>query len=90
GGMLSALDTDMTPTMGFRLMLFGIMVFIIGGMGSYRGLVFGALLLGLCQQIVAHFVDSKWMDAIAFFILIAFLIWKPLGFSGRRLKKIEI
>jgi branched-chain amino acid transport system permease protein len=30
------------------------------------------------------------MDAIAYIILIIFLIWKPLGFSGKRLKKAEI
>lgn len=89
-GVLSALDTDMTPSMGFRLLLSGVIVFIIGGVGSYRGLICGALLLGLAQHIVAYFLDSKWMDAAAFLILIVFLIWKPLGFSGRRLKKVEV
>jgi len=58
-----------------------------GGVGSYRGLILGALLLGLGQHGVAYFLDSKWMDALAFVILIGFLIWKPLGFSGRRSKK---
>jgi branched-chain amino acid transport system permease protein len=90
GGVLSALDTDMTPSMGFRLVLNGVIVFIIGGVGSYRGLVCGALLLGFAQHCVAYFLDSKWMDAIAFLILIGFLIWKPLGLSGRRLRKVEV
>lgn len=90
GGVLAALDTDMTPSMGFRLLMNGVVVFVIGGVGSYRGLVCGALLLGLGQHGVAYFIDSKWMDAVAFVILIGFLIWKPLGLSGRRLRKVEV
>lgn len=90
GGVLSALDTDMTPSMGFRLLLNGVIVFIIGGVGSYRGLMCGALLLGLGQHVVAYCFDSKWMDAVAFLILIVFLLWKPLGFGGRQLKKVEV
>jgi len=30
------------------------------------------------------------MDAVTYIILILFLIWKPLGFSGKRLKKLEV
>lgn len=90
GGVLSALDTDMTPSMGFRLLMSGVIVVIIGGVGSYRGLIVGAILLGLGQHVGAYLLDSKWMDAIAFCILICFLIWKPLGFSGRRLKKVRV
>lgn len=89
-GILVALDTDMTPTMGFNLLLYGIVAMIIGGVGSTWGLIGGAFLLAAAQHLGAYYIDSKWMDAIAYIILILFLIWKPLGFSGRRLKKIEI
>lgn len=89
-GILVAFDTDITPTMGFNLLIYGIVVMIIGGIGSTWGLVAGAFLLATAQHLGAYYIDSKWMDAIAYFILILFLIWKPLGFSGKRLKKIEI
>ncbi len=89
-GILVAFDTDMTPTMGFNLLLYGVVAMIIGGVGSVRGLIGGALLLATAQHLGAYYIDSKWMDAIAYIILILFLIWKPLGFSGRRLKKVEI
>lgn len=89
-GILVALDTDMTPTMGFNLLLYGIVAMIIGGVGSITGLIGGAFLLATAQHLGAYYIDSKWMDAIAYIILILFLIWKPLGFSGRRLKKVEI
>lgn len=58
-GVLSALDTDMTPSMGFRLLLNGVVVFIIGGVGSYHGLICGAILLGLGQHVVAHFSTAN-------------------------------
>lgn len=89
-GVLSALDTDMNPSMGFRLLMNGVVVMIIGGVGSYWGLAGGALLLGAGQHFTVYFFDSKWMDAVAFVILTGFLIWKPLGFTGRRLKKVEV
>jgi branched-subunit amino acid ABC-type transport system permease component len=89
-GILIAFDTDMTPTMGFNWLLYGVVAMIIGGVGSNWGLVGGALLLATAQHLAAYHIGSQWMDAVAYIILILFLIAKPLGFSGKRLKKIEI
>jgi len=89
-GVLSAMDTNMTPTFGFNLLLIGIIAMIIGGVGSTRGLLTGSLLVAISQTLASYFLDSKWMDAAMYLILIIFLIWRPLGFSGNRIKKIEI
>lgn len=89
-GILSAMDTNMKPTFGFNLLLYGVVAMIIGGVGSTRGLIAGSLLVATAQHLAAYYIDTKWMDAVTYFILILFLIWKPLGFSGKRLKKVEI
>lgn len=89
-GILSAMDTNMTPTFGFNLLLYGVVAMIIGGVGSTRGLIFGALLVATAQHLAAYYIDTKWMDAVTYVILILFLIWKPLGFSGVQLRKVEI
>lgn len=89
-GILSAMDTNMTPTFGFNLLLYGIVAMIIGGVGSIRGIIAGALFVSTAQHLAAYYIDTKWIDAITYIILILFLIWKPLGFSGKRLKKVEI
>lgn len=89
-GILIAFDTDMTPTMGFNWLLFGVVAMIIGGVGSTWGLVGGALLLATAQHLSAYYIGSQWMNAVAYIILILFLLAKPLGFSGKRLKKVEI
>ena len=89
-GILLTADIDMTPTMGFNWILYAIVAMIIGGMGKFRFLLMGSFLLVTAQQLAAYFIDSKWMDAVVYMILILFLIWRPLGFSGKQLKKIEI
>ncbi len=89
-GILSAMDANMTPTFGFSLLLYGVVAMIIGGVGSTRGLITGALLVATAQHLAAYYIDTKWMDTITYIILILFLIWKPLGFSGKRLKKVEV
>ena len=89
-GILIAADVDMTPTMGFDWLLYGVVAMIIGGMGRMRYMVLGALLLATAQHLSAYFLDSKWMNATAYIILIIFLCFRPYGFSGRKLKKTEV
>jgi len=89
-GILIAADTDMTPTMGFNWLLYAVVAMIIGGMGRMSYLLLGSLLLATAQHLSAYYLDSKWMNAIAYIILIAFLYFRPYGFSGKRIKKAEI
>ncbi|MCA0445336.1 MAG: branched-chain amino acid ABC transporter permease [Bacteroidetes bacterium] len=89
-GILSAMDTNMSPTFGFNLLLYGVVAMIIGGVGSTTGLIAGSFLVATAQHLAGFYLDTKWMDAVTYFILILFLIWKPLGFSGKILKKIQL
>jgi branched-chain amino acid transport system permease protein len=89
-GILSGLNSDFTPTSGFDLLLYGIIAMILGGLDGFRGLALGAVLLAGAQQLITFYVDKMWMDTIVYLVLILFLLWKPLGLSGVRLKKIEI
>jgi branched-chain amino acid transport system permease protein len=89
-GVLVAFDTDMSPTMGFNLLLYGVIAMIIAGIESSWGLVGGSLLLASAQYLGAYIFESKWMDAIAYIILMIFLVCKPFGLSGGHLKKNEI
>ncbi len=89
-GILIAADIDMTPTMGFNWFLYGVVAMIIGGMGRMRYLLLGALLLATAQHLSAYYIDSKWMNATAYVILIVFLYFRPYGFSGKQLKQAEL
>lgn len=89
-GILVALDVDMTPTMGMNALMMGVVAVIIGGVGSIPGVALGALLLGMAQHLGVWYISSKWQDAIAFIILAAFLLVRPQGFLGRRIKKATV
>lgn len=86
-GILVALDVDMTPTMGMNALMMGVVAVIIGGVGSIPGVALGALLLGMAQHLGVWKISSQWQDAIAFVILLAFLLFRPEGFMGKRIKK---
>lgn len=88
--ILISLDIDMTPLMGFQAMLYGVVAVVIGGLGNILGAYFGGLLLGLAQHLGVWYISSKWQDAIAFVILILFLLFRPQGFFGRRIRKTEV
>jgi branched-subunit amino acid ABC-type transport system permease component len=85
-GILVALDVDMTPTMGMHALLMGVVAMIIGGINSIPGIALGALLLAMAQHSGAWYIGSQWQDAIAFIILIVFLLFKPEGFLGKKVK----
>lgn len=89
-GILVSLDVDMTPTMGMNYLMMGVVAMIVGGVGSIRGIVFGSLLLALAQNLGVWYISSQWQDAIAFAILLIFLLFKPEGFFGKKLKKAEV
>jgi len=86
-GILVALDVDMTPTMGMNALMMGVVAVIIGGNGSIPGVALGALLLGMAQHLGVWRISSQWQDAIAFVILLAFLLFKPEGFMGKKIRK---
>lgn len=89
-GIMIAADIDITPTMGFDWMMYGVIAMIIGGMGGIRTMVLGSLLVAVSQHLAAYYFDSKWMNAMAYIILVIFLYFRPFGFSGKKLKKTEV
>jgi len=85
-GLLLSLDVGMNPTMGMRALLMGVVTVIVGGIGSIRGAALAALLIGLTQNFCVWFISSQWQDAIVFLILLAFLVFRPQGFCGQRVR----
>lgn len=89
-GILVSLDVDMTPTMGMNALLMGVVAMIIGGVGNIKGIVLGSLLLAFAQNFGVWYISSQWQDAIAFGILLIFLLFKPEGFYGKKIRRAEI
>jgi branched-chain amino acid transport system permease protein len=89
-GILLALDTSITPTFGFNALMYGVAAMMIGGLGNNLGIIGGSLMLSASQHLVAFFLGASWSAPVGYIVLILFLLWKPLGFSGHKIKKIEI
>jgi len=78
-GILVGFDTGIEPTMGLSLLLKGVIASIIGGIGNVYGGVLGAFLLGFIENFGIWKISGEWKDAIAFAVLILFLLFRPQG-----------
>ncbi|HEY4518536.1 MAG TPA: branched-chain amino acid ABC transporter permease [Candidatus Paceibacterota bacterium] len=78
-GILYGLDTGIEPTMGLALLLKGVVASIIGGIGNVYAGVLGAVVLGFAENFGIWKISGEWKDAIAFGLLILFLIFRPNG-----------
>ena len=78
-GILVGFDTGIEPTMGLPLLLKGVIASIIGGVGSIHGAIVGAFLLGFVENFGIWKLAAEWKDAIAFGVLILFLLFRPNG-----------
>ncbi len=78
-GILTGFDTGIEPTMGLHLFLKGVIAAVIGGTGSVPGAFLGAFLLGFAENFGIWKINGEWKDAIAFGLLIIFLLFRPSG-----------
>jgi len=58
-------------------------VCVLGGMGSIRGTLAGALILGLAESFTSTFAGPSWAPAGSFGLLLGTLALKPSGLFGR-------
>jgi branched-chain amino acid transport system permease protein len=73
--------------MGFSVILKGITASIVGGVGSVPAALLGGFLIGIVENIGIWFLPSGFKDAIAFVILILFLMFRPKGLFGVRTRE---
>lgn len=85
GGILWAMRfPQIFPLMGVLPGLKAFIAAVIGGIGNVLGAALGGFLLGMLEILIPAFWPelSGYRDAIAFFILIIILLWKPKGLLG--------
>ena len=56
---------------------------VLGGLGSFPGLVAAALLLGVVESVTSTFYGPSWAPAVAFGFLLLTLAIRPAGLLGR-------
>jgi branched-chain amino acid transport system permease protein len=84
GVMVSVLNNMVEPTMGSVPSYKALAIIVLGGLGSVRGTLASALVLGVVESFgtiyLGHFLDR---NAIAFAFLILVLMWRPQGLFTR-------
>ncbi|QTL02682.1 branched-chain amino acid ABC transporter permease [Aquabacter sp. L1I39] len=67
---------------GLQLGIKGFVACIVGGFGGPIGAALGGILLGILEAFAAGYVSSGYKNAIAFVLLLAFLLFRPGGLFG--------
>ena len=78
-GVLLAPLTVLSLTFGFTVMLGAFAAAVIGGFGSLRGVVVGALLVGFLGQFVGGYVFKDYASTLPFIAMLALLALRPSG-----------
>jgi branched-chain amino acid transport system permease protein len=81
-GLLLANVYFVTPTAGLAFMLKAYIAATIGGWGSLRGAVAGALLVALVEVIAGRLFSATVADALLYMALLLALLFRPQGLFG--------
>jgi branched-chain amino acid transport system permease protein len=57
-------------------------IVVLGGLGSFRGTLVAALILGIAEQVAILYIQPNWAAMVFFVFLFAVLIVRPQGFFG--------
>jgi len=88
GGALFAPITIVHPAMGAEIIITAFVVVVIGGLGSFWGVVLAAVLVGVVRGITIHFLPAAG-EASMYVLMILVLLLRPRGLLGERIEKFE-
>ncbi len=81
-GVLAAPVYGARPGLDETILLLALVVIVIGGLGSLRGALVGALVIGLFTQLSTLFIAAELQVVGALVVLILVLIVRPQGILG--------
>ena len=86
-GILIGIEQNLYPQMGVSLIIKGFTGAVIGSLASVPGSVLGSMILGLVENIGIWWLPSGYKDAIAFVLLFIFLLFRPSGLLGVKMRE---
>jgi branched-chain amino acid transport system permease protein len=87
-GALFAPITTVHPAMGAEIITVAFVVVVIGGLGSFWGVVAAALLVGVVRGVTIHFMPAAG-EASMYVLMFLILLLRPRGLLGERIEKFE-
>lgn len=82
-GTLIALDRAIDPLMGWNYQINVFAAAILGGLGSLFGAVFGALVIGVIEELSSLVIPTNYRQAIGFAMIVLLLLLRPQGLFGK-------
>ncbi len=80
-GMLAAPVASVYPGMGNQVLIISFVVIVIGGIGSVKGALVAALLIGLAD-VFGQVVFPHIAGMTVYLVMAAVLLWRPRGLFG--------
>ena len=90
GAVIVAMDTGVSPMVGFEALLIAFVCAILGGFGSFSGAALGALIIGMVRVMSGWVLPTLWQEFIVFFILFSLIAVRPRGIFGKKVWKAEV
>lgn len=87
-GVLLAPLAGVHPAMGAEILTAAFVVVVIGGLGSFWGVILAALLVGVVRGITIYF-NPSYGEASMYFLMALVLLLRPRGLFGERIDKFE-
>jgi branched-chain amino acid transport system permease protein len=87
-GVLLAPISGVHPAMGHEIMTAAFVVVVIGGLGSFWGVVVAALLIGVMRGLTTYFFPAA-SEASLYLLMLAVLLLRPRGLMGERMDRLE-
>jgi branched-chain amino acid transport system permease protein len=81
-GMLAAPVSSVFPGMGNQVLIISFVVVVIGGIGSMKGALVAALLIGVADTFGKVLLPQV-AGMIVYLLMAAVLLWRPQGIFGR-------
>ncbi|NQS89494.1 branched-chain amino acid ABC transporter permease [Patescibacteria group bacterium] len=82
-GSLVGILSVINPLMGFPFLIRSFVVMIIGGTANVKGWLYAGVVLGIAEFIGAYFLGEGYREAIAYIILVVFLVLASRGYLAR-------
>ncbi|MCC7045801.1 MAG: branched-chain amino acid ABC transporter permease [Alphaproteobacteria bacterium] len=88
-GVLLAPIYSIHPAMGQEIITPAFVVVVIGGLGSFWGVVAAALLIGLVKGLMVAIGYAQFSTAAIYFLMLLVLLFRPRGLFGERIQRFE-
>ena len=87
-GVLLAPITGVHPAMGGEILTAAFVVVVIGGLGSFWGVVWAALIVGVVRGLTVSFYPPA-AEASMYLLMLLVLLLRPRGLFGERILRFE-